>query len=211
MVTAANYRTASLEKHLRTYRRAAWNSDPESARRLTEYRVVIRLRAWFKLAPTTAAPASSTAAAAAAGGGDDAEIAVRLAAATCQRERERRATPRCRRGLKPSFHSNAIACVGKQPVMVATASTEHSYWLALAFVAWNKCHRKRLRFLRFSFTQRTQRKRLHLNGNRALVIGCSVNNKFVHGHITNRLRVGYTTVWSGIYECNEYIPLQTMV
>jgi len=27
---------------------------------------------------------------------------------------------------------------------------------------------KRLRFLRFSFTQRTQRKRLRLNGNRAL-------------------------------------------
>jgi len=27
--------------------------------------------------------------------------------------------------------------------------------------------RKRLRFLRFSFTQRTQRKRLRLNGNRA--------------------------------------------
>ena len=26
-----------------------------------------------------------------------------------------------------------------------------------------------------------------------------------------RLCVGYTTVWSGIYECNEYIPLQTMV
>ena len=25
------------------------------------------------------------------------------------------------------------------------------------------------------------------------------------------LRVGYTTVWSGIYECNEYIPLQTVV
>ena len=23
--------------------------------------------------------------------------------------------------------------------------------------------------------------------------------------------VGYTTVWSGIYECNEYIPLQTVV
>jgi len=36
--------------------------------------------------------------------------------------------------------------------MVATASTEHSYWLALAFVAWN-C---------------AQRKRLRLNGNRAL-------------------------------------------
>jgi len=30
------------------------------------------------------------------------------------------------------------------------------------------CQRKRLRFLRFSFTQRTQRKRLRLNGNRAL-------------------------------------------
>jgi len=35
--------------------------------------------------------------------------------------------------VKPGFHSNAIACVGKQPNMVATASTEHSYWLALAF------------------------------------------------------------------------------
>jgi len=31
---------------------------------------------------------------------------------------------------------NASACVGKQPIMVATASNEHSYWLALAFVAW---------------------------------------------------------------------------
>jgi len=31
------------------------------------------------------------------------------------------------------------------------------------------CQRKRLRFLRFSFAQRTQRKRLRLNGNRALV------------------------------------------
>jgi len=37
--------------------------------------------------------------------------------------------------LKPGFHSNASACVGKQPIMVATASTEHCYWLALAFVA----------------------------------------------------------------------------
>ena len=36
-------------------------------------------------------------------------------------------------------------------------------WLAV-------CQRKRLRFLRFSFTQRTQRKRLRLNGNRALVL-----------------------------------------
>ena len=25
------------------------------------------------------------------------------------------------------------------------------------------------------------------------------------------LCVGYTIIWSGIYECNEYIPLQTMV
>jgi len=30
------------------------------------------------------------------------------------------------------------------------------------------CQRKRLRFLRFSFMQRTQRKRLRLNGNRAV-------------------------------------------
>jgi len=30
---------------------------------------------------------------------------------------------------------NASACVGKQPIMVATALTEHFYWLALAFVA----------------------------------------------------------------------------
>ena len=51
------------------------------------------------------------------------------------RERER---------VKPGFHSNAIACVAcvncvnenrKQPIMVITASTEHSDWLALAFVA----------------------------------------------------------------------------
>jgi len=27
--------------------------------------------------------------------------------------------------VKPGFHPNAIACVGKQPIMVATASTEH--------------------------------------------------------------------------------------
>jgi len=30
-----------------------------------------------------------------------------------------------RRSLKPGFHPNAIACVGKQPIKVATASTEH--------------------------------------------------------------------------------------
>jgi len=33
--------------------------------------------------------------------------------------------------VKPGFHSNAI-----------TASTEHSYWLALAFVAWKFQHRQ---------------------------------------------------------------------
>jgi len=39
---------------------------------------------------------------------------------------------------------NASACVDKQPIMVATASTEHSYWL------W------RLRLLREISTQQTQ-------------------------------------------------------
>ena len=39
-------------------------------------------------------------------------------------------------------------------------SKQRQPWLAA-------CQRKRLRFLRFSFTQRTQRKRLRLNGNRA--------------------------------------------
>ena len=37
--------------------------------------------------------------------------------------------------IKHSFHSKTIACVGKQPIMVATAANEHSYWLAIAFVA----------------------------------------------------------------------------
>jgi len=45
--------------------------------------------------------------------------------------------------------------------MVATALTEHSYWFALAFVA---------RFFTQKFTQRTQRKRMRLNGNRASVV-----------------------------------------
>jgi len=43
---------------------------------------------------------------------------------------------RALRKRKPQ-ERNASACVGKQPIRVATASTEHSYWLALAFVAWN--------------------------------------------------------------------------
>ena len=47
--------------------------------------------------------------------------------------------------VMPGFHSNASACVGKQPIMVATASTEHSYWLALAFfcVKFSRNKRKR--------------------------------------------------------------------
>jgi len=53
--------------------------------------------------------------------------------------------------VKPGFHPNAIACVGKQPIMVATASTEHPIG----------CCSQR--------TQRTQRKRLRLDGNRASV------------------------------------------
>ena len=48
--------------------------------------------------------------------------------------------------------------------MFGRSSGNHA-WLAA-------CQSKRLRFLRFSFTQRTQRKRLHLNGNRALVSLC---------------------------------------
>jgi len=46
---------------------------------------------------------------------------------------------------------NASACVGKQPIMVATASTEHP-------IGWMVSIQ----------TQRTQRKRLRLDGNRAL-------------------------------------------
>jgi len=41
---------------------------------------------------------------------------------------------RALRKRKPQ-ETQALANVGKQPIMVATASTEHSYWLALAFVA----------------------------------------------------------------------------
>jgi len=42
------------------------------------------------------------------------------------------------------------------------------FLLAGACVCCAACQRKRLHFLRFSFTQRTQRKRLRLNGNWAL-------------------------------------------
>jgi len=67
--------------------------------------------------------------------------------------------------LKPGFHSNAIACVvsrnkrKRQPIgMLSRSSGNHDWLLANA----SACV-----FLRFSFTQRTQRKRLRLNGNRA--------------------------------------------
>ena len=57
--------------------------------------------------------------------------------------------------LKPGFHSNAIASLRALRKITKTARNASA------------CQRKRLRFLRFSFTQRTQRKRLRLNGNRA--------------------------------------------
>jgi len=53
------------------------------------------------------------------------------------------------------------------------------------------CQRKRLRFSRFSFTQRTQRKRLRLNGNRALrgkmriAAGSALHTEFFHIIIAN--------------------------
>jgi len=53
--------------------------------------------------------------------------------------------------------ANASACVGKQPIMVATASTEHP--VGCCFIQ----------------TQRTQRKRLRLDGNRASVFNMPEN------------------------------------
>jgi len=84
------------------------------------------------------------------------------------------------RRLKPGFHSNAIACVacvaytktarnasacvGKQPIMAATASTEHSYWLALAL---RENFRQTFAFLAV-FVYAIER--LRLNGNRATTV-----------------------------------------
>ena len=73
--------------------------------------------------------------------------------------------------IKPGFHSNAIACVAcvawnfhaTNAIAPANRNARSKQWQPW-FAA---CQRKRLRFLRFSFTQRTQRKRLRLNGNRA--------------------------------------------
>jgi len=76
---------------------------------------------------------------------------------------------------------NASACVGKQPIMVATASTEHSYWLVLTQAPANRNARSKqwqpwlaawlanaTACVSCSFRLRNARKRLHLNGNRAL-------------------------------------------
>ena len=63
---------------------------------------------------------------------------------------------------KRNFHAkNEIFTQQTQaPANRNVRSKQWQPWLAA-------CQRKRLRFLRFSFTQRTQRKRLRLNGNRA--------------------------------------------
>jgi len=66
---------------------------------------------------------------------------------------------------------NASACVDKQPIMVATASTEHPIGCCLqAVVTMIGClPTQALAFSPvFIQTQRTQRKRLRLEGNRAL-------------------------------------------
>jgi len=50
------------------------------------------------------------------------------------------------------------------------------------------CQRKRLRFLRFSFTQRTQRKRLRLSGNWASVVVVGENDDDVTGDCDEQTR-----------------------
>jgi len=57
--------------------------------------------------------------------------------------------------MKPGFHPNAIACVGKQPIMVATASTEHPIGckqqpIGCSVEAVATVHDWRLRLSRFS-------------------------------------------------------------
>ena len=75
---------------------------------------------------------------------------------------------RCQRSqLKPDFHPNAIACVRKQPIMVATASTVHPIGckqqpIGCTVEAFSPVP------IQTQHTQCTQRKRLHLDGNRAL-------------------------------------------
>ena len=82
------------------------------------------------------------------------------------------------RRVKSGFHPNAIACVGKQPIMVATASTEHPIGCCLQPIGCSVeavanmigCFPTHaLTFSPVSIqTQRTQRKRLRLGKNRAL-------------------------------------------
>ena len=63
--------------------------------------------------------------------------------------------------LSSYYHHNQTQQT-QAPANRNTRSKQWQLWLAA-------CQRKRFRFLRFSFTQRTQRKRLRLNGNRAWV------------------------------------------
>jgi len=81
------------------------------------------------------------------------------------------------------------------------------------------CQRKRLRFLRISFTQRTQRKRLRLNGNRALYslnVGGVGNFRLKSGNYRRHLRLqrktGFKTlgiVGPVVTHCRIYASGQT--
>jgi len=44
-----------------------------------------------------------------------------------------------------------------------------------------------------------------------LIFAVRVYMRTTGSSLAQGISVGYTTVWSGIYECNEYIPLQTVV
>ena len=57
--------------------------------------------------------------------------------------------------VKPGFHSNAIACVGKQPIMVAAASTERillagACVCCVKFSGWPRFRAGRFRASQFS-------------------------------------------------------------
>jgi len=79
----------------------------------------------------------------------------------------------------------------RQPIgMLGRSSGNHD---------WLLCQRKRLRFLQFSFTQRTQhtqRKRLRLNGNRALSITDNENVACILCHVVFNVRQSYCTRYS---------------
>jgi len=83
----------------------------------------------------------------------------------------------CIAPLTIGFHSNAIAIFTQEtqaPANRNARSKQWQPWLAA-------CQRNRLRFLRFSFTQRTHRKRLRLNGNRASVRSVGVARSWCLG------------------------------